>query len=857
MPEQLQSDAMSTQRAVRPAHFLRSIACLCAMAIVWVAGSVARAETPSPGSSEIEQPAEPAAIAPQAIALEDVPDRAEATRVELDALLPKAAPGQTLERIGSELDRTLPDVESLLATIRETLAARPGIRILNQSEAELSAMQERLRPWDDELDRQLAMLRPALAQLDGIAAVWEATNELAQREGATASTLKLISAARHEIDQTHSAVLARRNQILAVMDRLVDPSAALSASLRQVQSDTEQRLTGILRVDRPPLWSPEVRASIRDEWRAAGTASFLQSLKEGGQYVRAHTRVLGFQLALFLALGLGMRALRDRARMRAKDEYDLRDAEKVFERPWAMALVICLLLSTPLHPLAPRYAGALFAVLFMFAVIRIGRRFLVPAMAPLAWGFIVLFVVDRSRVLLDTMPTIERIAFLMEMAGALGFLLWLLRPRRLVDIPPELRRAPFLRVLGVAMRVAVALLGLAIAADLAGWGDLSGMLGRAALRGSFVGFTAFVVFKVLGSMAAFALILWPLRLLRSISQNRGLVRRWIDQFVAAAVTVLWATMVLGQLALLGPVVAGLSRVLAAAVHVGALSVSVGDVMAFGVTVWLSYLLAHLVDFVLREDVFTRVQTGRGVPYAISGLVRYTLIFFGFIVGLSAAGFELSKLTIILGGLGVGVGFGLQNVVSNFVSGLILLFERPIQVGDAIQLSGMWGSIRSIGIRASVIRRFDGADVIVPNETLITGEVTNWTYADKRRRMEIDVGVDYGTPAQRVIDLLVEVAKANPKVIADPEPRAYFTDFGDSSLDFKLRVWVEDFSDGYSTKSDLSVAVQEALAQAGIGVPFPQRDLHVVSVSPGAATELARHSSPSPPPGKPPGSNDES
>jgi potassium efflux system protein len=336
--------------------------------------------------------------------------------------------------------------------------------------------------------------------------------------------------------------------------------------------------------------------------------------------------------------------------------------------------------------------------------------------------------------------------------------------------------------------------------------------------------------------------------LRSISQNRLMVRHRIDQLLGVGVAFLWITVVLGQLDLLGPAFAVVDRVFAAAITVGAFSVSVGDVIAFALTVGFSYLLAHLVDFVLREDVFTRVETGRGVPYAISGLVRYTLIFLGFLVGLSAAGFELSKLTVILGGLGVGVGFGLQNVVSNFVSGLILLFERPIQVGDAIQLPGVWGSIRSIGIRASVVRRFDGADVIVPNQTLITGEVTNWTYADRRRRMEIDVGVEYGTPARRVIDLLVEVAKANPKVLSDPEPCAYFTDFGDSSLDFKLRVWVEDFNDGYSTRSDIAVAVQEALEQAGIGVPFPQRDLHLVSVSPKAAAELERETTLSPPGG---------
>jgi small-conductance mechanosensitive channel len=817
------------------------------MSVVWMAGPVALAQTPSPKTSGGEAPVDAGPKAAQPIPLEDVPDRAEATRTALDTIVPKDAPTQMLERIGEEVDRTLPEVESLLTTTRKTLAAQPGIRILKESEAALSAMQERLRPWDDELDRQLAALRPALARLDAFAGDWEATGEVAQREDASPTTLNLISAVRHEIDRTHSAVLARRNQILAVLDRLVDPRAALSASLAEVQSETKARLTGIFRVDRPPLWSPQVRASLRQEWGAVGTESFSRRLQEGGQYAREQARMLGFQLALFIVLGLVMRSLRARARARTQDDYDLGDAEKVFERPWAIALVMALLLSSPLHPLAPRYAGVFAAVLIIVAVVRIGRRFLAPAMAPLAWGFVVLFVVDRSRVLLDTAPTLDRVAFLMEMAAALAFLFWLLRPHRLAAIPTELLRAPFMRVLGVAMRVAVVLLALAIAADLAGWGDLSGMLGRGALRSSFVGFTAFVLFKMVGSLAAFALLLWPLRLLRSISQNRLLVRHRIDQVLGVGVAVLWATVVLGQLDLLGPIIAGVDRVLGAAVSVGALSVSVRDVMSFALTVWLSYLLAHLVDFVLREDVFTRIRTGRGVPYAISGLVRYTLVFFGFLVGLSAAGFELTKLTVIIGGLGVGVGFGLQNVVSNFASGLILLFERPIQVGDTVQLPDVWGSMKRIGIRASVIRRFDGADVIVPNSMLISDQVTNWTYGDRLRRMEIDVGVEYGTPARRVIDLLVAVAKANPKVIANPEPRAYFTDFGDSSLDFKLRVWVENFDDGYSTRSDIAVAVQQALDEAGIGVPFPQRDLHLVSVSPTAAANLRSDASQSPGP----------
>jgi small-conductance mechanosensitive channel len=333
------------------------------------------------------------------------------------------------------------------------------------------------------------------------------------------------------------------------------------------------------------------------------------------------------------------------------------------------------------------------------------------------------------------------------------------------------------------------------------------------------------------SLAIFTLILWPLRLLRGISRHRFLVRRRLERVLGVLAVVLWAMLLFGQLGLLGPLQSVVGRLLGAGVSVGALSVSVGNVMAFALTVWISFLLARLVNFFLQEDVFTRVHTGRGVPYAISGLVRYTLIFLGLLAGLAAAGVELTKLTVIAGGLGVGIGFGLQNTVNNFLSGLILLFERPIQMGDSVQLPDVWGEIKRIGIRASVIHTFDGAEVIVPNGMLISDKVTNWTLSDRRRRVEVDVGVEYGTPAQRVIDLLVGVAKANPNVLPDPAPKAFFVNFGDSALEFKLRAWSELADAGYAIRSELAVAVQEALEHAGIGVPFPQRDLHIKSEGP--------------------------
>ena len=281
------------------------------------------------------------------------------------------------------------------------------------------------------------------------------------------------------------------------------------------------------------------------------------------------------------------------------------------------------------------------------------------------------------------------------------------------------------------------------------------------------------------------------------------------------------------LAILGPLAQRLTSILEAHVGYGTVHVSLGDVLAFGVVVWVTFQLSRAVRAVLEEDVFARVSLGRGVALALSSLVHYAILLVGFMVGLGALGIDLTRITIIAGALGVGVGFGLQNVVNNFVSGLILLFERPIQVGDSVQLGTLTGEVKRIGIRSSTVRTFEGAEVIVPNGSLVSDQVTNWTLSDRMRRIDLDIGIAYGTDPQRVIDLLTAVARSNPGVLPEPAPIVLFLGFGDSALNFQLRAWTARFEEWLRTRSELGVAVQAALKAEGIDIPFPQRDVRIV------------------------------
>ncbi len=233
---------------------------------------------------------------------------------------------------------------------------------------------------------------------------------------------------------------------------------------------------------------------------------------------------------------------------------------------------------------------------------------------------------------------------------------------------------------------------------------------------------------------------------------------------------------------------------------------------------------------------TRIE--RGTREALVTITGYVITFLAILIGLGVAGLDFSNLAIVAGALSVGVGFGLQNIVNNFVSGLILLFERPIKTGDWIVVGNTEGYVRRIRIRSTRIQTFDRADVIVPNSELIASQVTNKMLNDARGRISVFVGVAYGSDTEKVRDILVGIANDHPRAITNgsmPKPYALFRGFGDSSLDFELRLFIHNIDDRLRVTSDINFAIDKAFRAAGIEIPFPQRDLHVRDWAPGTAT----------------------
>ncbi len=234
---------------------------------------------------------------------------------------------------------------------------------------------------------------------------------------------------------------------------------------------------------------------------------------------------------------------------------------------------------------------------------------------------------------------------------------------------------------------------------------------------------------------------------------------------------------------------------------------------------------------LEERWLVGSRMERGSREALVTISGYLGVAIAILVALSVAGVQFTNLAIIAGALSVGIGFGLQNIVNNFVSGLILLFERPVKTGDWIMVGSTEGYVKRISIRSTLIQTFDRADVIVPNSELISGQVTNWMLYDPRGRVKVPVGVAYGSDTSLVKDILIKIAKEHPSVISDgsaPEPKVLFMTFGDSSLNFELRAFIQNIDERLQVVSDLNFAIDAAFREHGIEIPFPQRDLHMRS-----------------------------
>jgi potassium-dependent mechanosensitive channel len=615
----------------------------------------------------------------------------------------------------------------------------------------------------------------------------------------------------NDVNRVRATLNTRFDELLALQDRVSRLQVLVADMLSTLAQAAEEARNALLHLDSPPLW---------ETLRAGGSglalrAQLQESAASVGQALREWYGSFASQALLhaliICTLATSIILLRRRTRAWPREDPTINAAMHVLAHPIAAALLVGLMLTPTMYPRASVVIGELAALALIIPLLRLLPGLVYAPMRSPLYALAALYTLSRLHTLALPRSTLDRLMLLVVSVLALAGLLMLLRPGAPTG---ALSSSRWWRAAIAAARVAAVALTVAIGANVIGAVALAELLVESTLAGALIAASLLAVVLVIRGVIAILLRTRSARRLRMVSNFGPLIERRVTSFLHAAALFVWLLCIALLLNALGPVVRALNSVLEARLKVGTVDLSCGDILAFVAGIYASILVSRFIRFVLQEDVFSRLPLARGLPNTITLLVNYAVLGLGFLLAVAAAGFDLTRLTIIAGALGVGIGFGLQNVVNNFVSGLILAFERPVQIGDIVEVGQMVGEVKRIGIRSSTIRTTTGAEVIVPNAHLIANEVVNWTLSDRDRRLELKVGVAYGTDPARVLQLLKEVVDTHTLVSRTPAPIVTFDGFGDSSLNFTMRYWSK-VDDMLHVGSDVAVGVYHALEQDGI------------------------------------------
>jgi small-conductance mechanosensitive channel len=534
-------------------------------------------------------------------------------------------------------------------------------------------------------------------------------------------------------------------------------------------------------------------------------------------YLKAKIGAILVHFLIFVLLIFSFFWIRNTIKEHAENEPALQDAAHVFDVPFSNALLIGLLAAVWLYPGQPRLLWAAVGATALIPTVIVTRRLIDPASFPILYATVVAFFVDQLRYVVSPAGILSRFLFIFELLAASIFLLIALRFKHLSATAPDQTRLK--RLTRLYLHIAFVVLVFAGFVNILGYIKLSILIGNGMLESSYLAVILYAAVRIVDALAISALNIRPLSSLGMVRRHHGLLYANITVAIRWLFFAAWFVAALQFFSQLDLAWQEVNTLLWNDKYKWFnIKFTLGAVLAFPVTIWATFLLSRFIRFCLEEEVYPHMHLGRGIPYAASTMVHYTILLVGFFAAVAATGTELSQFAFLAGAFGVGLGFGLQNIMNNFVSGVILLFERPIKVGDVIQIDpATMGTVERIGIRASVILLANGAEVIVPNGNLISNPVTNWTLSNCERQIEIPITVASKVDPQHVISLLTNIASKHPDVLKNPAPRAYLVTLASASLTFRLSAWIDSAEEWMKITSDLSLAINATLARENIAL----------------------------------------
>jgi small-conductance mechanosensitive channel len=684
------------------------------------------------------------------------------------------------------------------------------------------------RPVFSQLNRSQASLRDRasrlavdLEELRRAEQIWRKTAEAPEIQDAPTEIRERIQANRQGIQSGMAATTQQLSRTLLLQNQLTDVQIEVDAMQEAIRKEAERQRIGLLSFDSAPLWSlPALRNAAPKQPHGGPQLS-----QETAPWMREEGVELLLRLALFLlSLALSyfsLRLLRRRLLGNgALERQGLEALALILDRAWSTATFLAVMVNAAIQKGIPPALVSLGGMALAVPSLRLLPQLIGSNLYTPFYGLFGLIFAEELVSYLPAGGLGSRFGSLGVQVAAAVFYAWM-------GVMLQRRGTPGLWPQAVRWLVWASLIFAAISA-------LANFVGMVKLAEYILGSVLFVGYAAMVVRGAAVICTELLSLANRSSFLAGYVeaRGGVDASERRASRIINTLGVLAfliaalyTLDLSAPFLAWADERLKASIQLGAIQISWYHLLAFVATLFFSMAISTVFRAGMEASVFRRLGWQTGQKDAISKILHYSILMFGFLIALFAAGVDFSSVAVLMGGLSVGLGFGLQNIMNNFVSGVILLFERPLQSGDLVTVGTTEGIVKDIGIRASVIKTGDGADVIVPNGQLLSSSLTNWSQSDQSRRFDVNVSASFEADPKEVMSILTQVAERNPLVMRQPAPLALFTQFGGSALEFQLRYWCH-FSHASKLSTEIRTHIKEEFAKAGVEIPFPQTEIRM-------------------------------
>jgi small-conductance mechanosensitive channel len=768
---------------------------------------------------------------PQAIPLVNIIQQLEIISDKIKGIDKKTALDPTIAKIDSLLPNYEEHLRVELKNSESFITANPNRPKINNLLNKWFRTSDYLQSWETTINNAIQKNTTILTNLAVDENVWELTYKNIKENDIPREVIKRVDDIRIKLFDVKSSIITENNNYLLLESKINLQLALVEDLIQRLQDLKSSAVYDLFYLRHQPLWKTSFKSANPDKKIIEEDSTLdKEDYNSAVEFIKEFENRIYLFIIITLAIILFFRYLKNGFALyeiNTTNENIVTAKDIIYNKYIVTTLFTFLVIAKLYFTNSPRQFDDILTLCILIASLPIVYKRINEKFKNSVYVIILFYILETIKTYVWFESYQYRLYLLFEALIVIGSLYYFTKPYL------KTRKINVSRFSLFIIRLTPAIYFLAIVSiisNILGYTNLTDVTLKICTQGSVLSIVFYVILLV-SQAILFALLHrhyanktnYDLLKVKSAEKKLIIVIRF-------AVFILWLIFFLKIIDQFDPVLSLIDSILEEPYVFGTITITIGAILSFLTILILSFLITSLISFIFDDgqDALRFLNLPKGIPAAISLVIRYIIIAAGIVLALSSLGVDLSKFNLMAGALGLGIGFGLQNVIANFVSGLILVFERPILPGDTVEVNNLMGTVKKIGVRSSKVSTFDGAEVVVPNTNLISNDLINWTLSNNIKRVEILIGTGYDSDPNQVLELLLECANNYTHLVKDPPPVALFSDFGDSSLNFRLRFWVH-FEIGLQAKSDVSIDIYNKFKEHHIEIPFPQQDLHIKDV----------------------------